>query len=501
MTTASTPSTFNPRVFREYDIRGKAEADLHDDFARALGRAYGTYIRRRGGRRVAVGRDCRLSGPRIFAAFSGGIRASGLDVIDLGVVPTPVLYFALYRDALAVDGGVCITGSHNPGDENGFKMCVGRGSLYGAEIQKLRALIEAGDYAVGEGEIEAVDVLPAYYADLEGRLRPGRRLKVVIDAGNGMGGLTAGRVYRALGHEVIELFCDLDGSFPNHHPDPTVEENLTHLRRAVAEHRADLGIAFDGDADRIGAIDARGRMVFGDQLLTFFGRSLLDEHPARDIRVVCEVKCSEIVARDLGARGISVEMWKVGHSLIKTRMKETGALLAGEMSGHLFFADRYYGYDDAVYAGARLLELVSRGEHSLAELLDSLPPSVTTPELRLPCADDLKFSVVAQAAEHFRERYPLNEIDGVRIAFPHGWGLLRPSNTGPVLVMRFEADTPARLLTYRDEVEACLRGLGVDVNAKGGHSPQDDRQVRVQNDAVSTQAGTATPLYPKTTIS
>ncbi|MCK6573745.1 phosphomannomutase/phosphoglucomutase [Myxococcota bacterium] len=469
MTTPPTPSVFNPRVFREYDIRGKAETDLHDDFARALGRAYGTYIRRRGGRRVAVGRDCRVSGPRIFAAFSGGIRESGLDVIDLGVVPTPVLYFALYRDALAVDGGVCITGSHNPGDENGFKMCVGRGSLYGAEIQKLRAMIDAGDFDVGAGEIEAVDLLPAYYADLEARLRPGRRLKVVIDAGNGMGGLTGGRVYRALGHEVIELFCDLDGSFPNHHPDPTVEANLTHLRRAVAEHGADLGIAFDGDADRIGAIDARGRVVWGDQLLTFFGRSLLDEHPAKDIRVVCEVKCSEVVAQDLGARGISVEMWKVGHSLIKTRMKETGALLAGEMSGHLFFADRYYGYDDAVYAGARLLEIVSRGQHTLAELLDSLPPSVTTPELRLPCADDLKFGVVAQAAEHFRGRYPVNEIDGVRITFPHGWGLLRPSNTGPVLVMRFEADSPARLAAYRDEVEACLRGLGVDVNAPGGH--------------------------------
>jgi phosphomannomutase/phosphoglucomutase len=461
--------TFNARVFREYDIRGKAEADLHDGFARALGRAYGTYIRRRGGRRVAVGRDCRVSGPRIFAAFSGGIRESGLDVVDVGVVPTPVLYFALYRDELAVDGGVCITGSHNPGDENGFKMCVGRGSLYGAEIQKLRAMIETADFDTGEGGLETIDLLPAYFADLEARLRPGRRLKVVIDAGNGMGGLTGGRVYRALGHEVVELFCDLDGSFPNHHPDPTVEANLTHLRHAVAEHGADLGIAFDGDADRVGAIDARGRVAWGDQLLTFFGRSLLDEHPAADVRVVCEVKCSEVVAQDLGARGIAVEMWKVGHSLIKTRMKETGALLAGEMSGHLFFADRYFGFDDAVYAGARLLEIVSRGPHSLTELLDSLPPSVTTPELRVHCADDLKFDVVARAASHFRARYPVNEIDGVRIRFPAGWGLVRPSNTGPVLVMRFEAGTPEQLEAYRAEVEACLRDLGVDPTAGAGH--------------------------------
>jgi phosphomannomutase/phosphoglucomutase len=448
--------TFNARVFREYDIRGKAEADLHDGFARALGRAYGTYIRRRGGRRVAVGRDCRVSGPRIFAAFSGGIRESGLDVVDVGVVPTPVLYFALYRDELAVDGGVCITGSHNPGDENGFKMCVGRGSLYGAEIQKLRAMIETADFDTGEGGLETIDLLPAYFADLEARLRPGRRLKVVIDAGNGMGGLTGGRVYRALGHEVVELFCDL-------------EANLTHLRHAVAEHGADLGIAFDGDADRVGAIDARGRVAWGDQLLTFFGRSLLDEHPAADVRVVCEVKCSEVVAQDLGARGIAVEMWKVGHSLIKTRMKETGALLAGEMSGHLFFADRYFGFDDAVYAGARLLEIVSRGPHSLAELLDSLPPSVTTPELRVHCADDLKFDVVARAASHFRARYPVNEIDGVRIRFPAGWGLVRPSNTGPVLVMRFEAGTPEQLEAYRAEVEACLRDLGVDPTAGAGH--------------------------------
>lgn len=460
---------FNARVFREYDIRGKAETDLHDDFVYALGRAYGTYIRRGGGRTVAVGRDCRVSGPRLFAAFSGGIRAAGLNVVDLGVVPTPVLYYALYSPELTVDGGVCITGSHNPGDENGFKMCVGRGSLYGAEIQKLRHMIEAGDFDAGEGTLVAHDLLPGYLADLKGRLRPGRKLKVVIDAGNGMGGMTGGTVYRALGHEVIELFCDLDGSFPNHHPDPTVEANLVHLKRAVAEHGADVGIAFDGDADRVGAVDARGRVVWGDQLLTFFGRSLLAERPAAEIKIVCEVKCSEVVKSDLGARGIAVEMYKVGHSLIKTRMKETGAILAGEMSGHIFFADRFFGFDDAVYGGARLLEILSHGEETLADMLDTLPPSVTTPELRLHCADELKFDVVAKAAAHFRDRYPVNEIDGVRITFPQGWGLLRPSNTGPVLVMRFEAATAEVLQAYRDEVEALLRGLGVDPAAGAGH--------------------------------
>ena len=448
---------FNARVFREYDIRGKAETDLHDDFVFALGRAYGTYIGRHGGRRVALGRDCRVSGPRLMAAFSGGVRAAGVEVVELGVVPTPVLYFALFAPELETDGGVCITGSHNPGDENGFKMCVGRGSLDGQELQRLREMVETSDFDSGCGARSEVDVLPTYLAALHARLRPGPRLKVVIDAGNGMGGLTGAAVYRALGHEVIELFCELDGTFPNHHPDPTVETNLVSLKQAVAEHGADVGIAFDGDADRVGAIDAHGRIVWGDQLLTFFGRSLLADHPAADIRVVCEVKCSEVVAQDLGARGIAVEMWKVGHSLIKARMKETSALLAGEMSGHIFFADRFYGFDDAVYAGGRLLELLSPGEDTLAGLLDSLPASVTTPELRVHCADEHKFAVVARAAEHFRGRYPVLDIDGVRLSFPHGWGLLRPSNTGPVLVMRFEADTAEHLAAYRDEVEAYLR--------------------------------------------
>ncbi len=462
-------TAFNTRVFREYDIRGKAEADLHDSFVTALGRAYGTYIRRGGGRSVAVGRDCRVSGPRLFQAFSTGIRAAGLDVVDIGVVPTPVLYFSLFH--LPVDGGVCITGSHNPGDENGFKMCVGRGSLYGQAIQALRVLIETDDFETGDGALTQTDVLPAYLTALSERLRPGPKLKVVIDAGNGMGGMTAGTVYRALGHDVTELYCDLDGSFPNHHPDPTVEANLTALKLAVAAKGADLGIAFDGDADRIGAVDARGRIIWGDQLLTFFGRSLLAEHAPEDIRIVCEVKCSEVVKNDLGARGISVEMWKVGHSLIKTRMKETGALLAGEMSGHIFFADRFYGFDDAVYAGGRLLELVAASGESLADLLDSLPPSVTTPELRVHCPDEHKFAVVARAAEHFRGRYPVLDIDGVRLTFPHGWGLLRPSNTQPVLVMRFEAETPAQLATYRGEVEDFLRAHApeADLDAPAGH--------------------------------
>ena len=461
--------TFNRSVFRENDIRGKAETDLTDPFAMALGRAYGTYVRRRGGARVALARDCRESGPRLFAAFSQGVRAAGVDVVDVGVVPTPVLYFALFH--LSVDGGVCITGSHNPGDENGFKMCIGRGALFGREIQRLREHLEADDFESGAGVELQQAILPAYLADLRGRLRTGRPLKVVIDAGNGMAGLTAGDLYRALGHQVTELYCTPDGTFPNHHPDPTVAANLAELKEAVRGSGADLGIAFDGDADRVGAVDERGRVIWGDQLLTFFGRSLLTERKPEEIRVVCEVKCSQVVADDLGARGIAVEMWKVGHSLIKARMKETGALLAGEMSGHLFFADRYYGYNDAVYAGGRLLEMLGEGAQTLGEMLESLPRTVTTPELRVHCPDEHKVAVVERAAAWFRERYPVNEIDGVRLTFPGGWGLLRPSNTQPVLVMRFEADTAEHLAQYRSEVERFLREQApeADLAAAVGH--------------------------------
>lgn len=453
---------FNARVFREYDIRGKAEADLGDAFVTALGQAYGTFVRRRGGTRVALGRDCRVSGPRLFAAFSGGVRAAGVHVIDIGIVPTPVLYWSLFH--LPVDGGTIITGSHNPGDENGFKLCVGRTSIYGADIQTLRTLIETGDLEQGAGGLESHDVLDAYLDDLAARLVPARPLKVVVDAGNGMGGLTAGRLYRRLGHEVIELYCDLDGSFPNHHPDPTVEANLVDLVAAVAAHGADLGIAFDGDADRVGAVDARGRVVWGDELLTLFASERARTHPGEALRVVCEVKCSQVVNLVLEPLGVHVETWKVGHSLIKARMKETGALIAGEMSGHLFFGDEFYGFDDAVYGGARLLRLVAAGDTPLSGLLDALPPSVTTPEIRVACDDAAKFDVVARAAAHFRARWPVNEIDGMRVQFEQGWGLLRASNTQPVLVLRFEASTGVALAEYRDRVEAWLRANAPEVH-------------------------------------
>jgi phosphomannomutase/phosphoglucomutase len=459
-----TPPDYNRHTIRQYDIRGKAERDLHDGFATALGHAFGTRIRRNGGQKVAVGRDCRLSGPRIQAAFTAGVNAAGVDVVDVGVVPTPLVYFALHH--LDLDGACAITGSHNPGDENGFKMCEGKGALYGDGLLDLARIIDEGDLLHGDGGVEVRGVNDDYQRVVVESLRPGgKTLKVVVDGGNGAGGPVAVPLYRALGFEVVELFCEMDGSFPNHHPDPTVEANLVDLKAAVAREGADLGIALDGDGDRIGAIDAQGRVVWGDQLLIFFARALLEQQPGA--RIVSEVKCSRVLYDDIRAHGGEAEMWKVGHSLIKARMKETGALIAGEMSGHFFFADRFFGFDDGPYAGARLLELLSNRPESLADLLDSLPKTVTTPELRVSCPDGVKFDVVERAVTHFKGRYDVFDLDGARIEFPNGWGLVRPSNTGPVLVMRFEADTAENLAAYRGEVEDWLRANAPEVDVDG----------------------------------
>jgi phosphomannomutase/phosphoglucomutase len=448
-------------IFRQYDIRGRADAQLTDAFVTHLGRAFGTVVRRNGGTRVALGRDVRMSGPRLFAALSAGVRSTGVDVVDLGEVGTPLVYFALHQ--LGVDGGVAITGSHNPSDWNGFKLNLGKGSIYGDAIQHLRALIEAEDYETGAGGIETADAYAPYTAWICENIKPGSRpLKVVVDAGNGTGGLVGPELYRRLGFEVIEIFCEPDGTFPNHHPDPTVEANLKDLKAAVIEHGADLGIAYDGDSDRIGAVDHLGRVVWGDQQLLLFARDVLENHPGASF--VSEVKCSRVLYDGIAEAGGVAEMWKVGHSLIKARMKETGALLAGEMSGHIFFADRFFGFDDGVYVGARLLELLSHRETRLADFLDGLPKTITTPELRVTCADTAKFDVVARAVSHFKARYDVNDIDGARINFASGWGLIRASNTGPVLVMRFEADTEANLAAYRGEVEAWIAASAPEVD-------------------------------------
>jgi phosphomannomutase/phosphoglucomutase len=443
----------NPSVFRQYDIRGRSDIDLHADFVVSLGRAYGTLVRRSGGTRVALGRDCRHSGARIMSQFAEGVMSTGIDVSLLGIVPTPVVYFATHQ--AGIDGAVAITGSHNPPAWNGFKLCLGTGSVYGDAIIGLRDSMLTEDFEGGQGQSQEMPIIEAYLERTLSTIRPLHKpVRVIIDAGNGTGGITAGHMYRAMGAEVEELFCEPDGDFPNHHPDPTVEANLATLRQRVLESQADLGIAFDGDADRIGAIDGQGRVIWGDQLLTLFGLDLLGEVP--DAQIVGEVKCSKIMYDTLRAAGGQVEMWKVGHSLIKARMAETGAILAGEMSGHLFFADRYYGYDDAVYAGARLIEWLGRSSQSLASWLDTLPSSYVTPEIRVSCPDDSKFAVTQRAADYFESRYEVHCVDGVRIEFEHGWGLLRASNTQPVLVLRFEATTEALRNEYHREVTAWL---------------------------------------------
>ncbi len=452
---------FNPLVFREYDIRGVAGRDLTEAFVYALGRAIGTYLHQHHAQRVAVGRDCRLSSPALRDALVKGLLETGRHVVDLGVVPTPLVYFATFT--LDVQGAVQITGSHNPPDENGFKICLGSNTIFGEEIQRLRAMLEAGDFHCDAGQLEEVNLIPGYIGHVLASLRLGDvKRKVVVDSGNGTAGLVAPGLYGAMGMEVLELYSEPDGRFPNHHPDPTVPENISGLVETVKARRADLGIAFDGDADRIGVVDEGGRILWGDQLLVLFSREILRERPGA--MVIGEVKCSQLLFDDVAKNGGVPVMWKVGHSLIKAKMRQEGALLAGEMSGHLFFADRYFGYDDAIYAGARLLEILTQREGTLSGLLSDLPLMVNTPEIRVPCRDELKFEIVARLVESFRQDHRVIDVDGARILFEEGWGLVRASNTQPVLVMRFEARSPEDLDRIRKEVEGRVaeiaRGAG-----------------------------------------
>ncbi len=452
----------NPHIFRENDIRGRADGDLDDETVTALGSVLGRRAARATPEEavVVVGRDGRLHSPRLFAALTAGIRRHAR-VIDLGVVPTPVVSFAAAR--LAPPVAVMITGSHNPAEDNGFKISVGGKSLHGGEVTALRdevAAAMASDEPAGSlHEIEPRSLDTAYLQAARDALRMGpRRCKVVVDAGNGAAGPLVVELYTALGFDVIPLYCEIDGRFPNHHPDPTVASNLLALMDTVVTTGAELGIGLDGDGDRIGVVDAQRRIVWGDQLLVLLGRALLAEAPGAGI--LAEVKCSQTTFDALAAAGGDVEMWKVGHSLLKARMRETGALLAGEMSGHFFFAHRWLGFDDGLYAGARLLELLSHSPAPLDALVDELPTPFNTPELRLPCPDDRKAAVVAELAELLR-RHPsvrsLNEIDGVRASFDGGWVLLRASTTQPVLVARVEAHSPERLTELLALLEDLLR--------------------------------------------
>ncbi|HEY6460752.1 MAG TPA: phosphomannomutase/phosphoglucomutase [Polyangiaceae bacterium] len=446
-------------AFREYDIRGVADRDLTDAVARGIGQGYATMLgaASRPGMRIAVGRDCRLSSDRLFAALVEGLTTAGATVLDVGVGPTPMLYASVF--ALETDGGVMITGSHNPGDENGFKMMRGKASFFGGDIQALRKLLEEDRAATAatRGTVEPQDMQTKYPDMVTSGIQLARNdLRFVLDAGNGSGGPLGLASMKKLGLSPDALYCEMDGRFPNHHPDPTVPKNLDALVARVKATNARVGIAYDGDADRLGAVDANGDIVWGDRLMIIFSRALLAERPGAAI--LGEVKCSQTLYDDIAKHGGRPIMWKTGHSLIKTKMKEEGALLAGEMSGHLFFADRYHGYDDAIYASLRLLEILSRDARSIGEMLADVPKTFSTPEIRVDCPDDVKFDVVAAVRSHFRgEGLPVVDIDGARVSFgtvsEPAWGLVRASNTGPVLVMRFEATTQARLDAIRSQVE------------------------------------------------
>ncbi len=450
----------NPLIFREYDIRGVADCDLTDDVVADIGRAYGTFLVRRGKQRIVIGRDCRLSSPRLHAALTTGLLSTGVSLVDVGVVPTPMVYFAVFH--LDTDGGVQITGSHNPPGDNGFKMMCGKGTLAGDDIRELRELIDQRDFAVaadGENAVERFDALPAYASYMKGNIRLARtNIRFAIDAGNGAGGPAALAAMRAVGLEPAAMYCDMDGAFPNHHPDPSLPENVEELCERVRRDGLELGIAYDGDADRIGLVDNLGNIVYGDKLLILFSRQILKRHPGAPI--LGEVKCSQTLYDDIAKQGGRPIVWKTGHSLIKKKMKEEQALLAGEMSGHMFFADRYYGYDDAIYASLRVLEIVAESGMTLNELLSDVPQTFSTPELRVDCADEVKFGVVERVLAHYRASHEVLDVDGARVKFAGGWGLVRASNTQPALVLRFEADTAARLADIRAEVEAVVRSAG-----------------------------------------
>ncbi len=453
------PST----IFREYDIRGTVGDQLTGAAARAIGQGLATLAWERLARapRLAIGRDNRPSGSELAAGVIEGVVACGGQAVDVGVLPTPALYFA--TSTLDVDGGVQVTGSHNPPEFNGFKLVLRGEPIYGGDIQRVRRMIEEGALLERPGgRRTAYDAVLSEYGDaIVERNRPlARRVKVVVDCGNGVSSLVAVETLRRVGAEVVPLFAESDGSFPNHHPDPTVLENLRDLQAAVVREGAELGIAFDGDGDRIGAVDERGHVVFGDQLLVLFGRDLV-RRMGPGHHVIFDVKCSETLPRELARAGLKPTMWKTGHSLIKQKMKELGAPLAGEMSGHMFFGGDYFGFDDALFAAARLLSYLAEQGGPLSRLLADLPPTVSTPELRVACPDERKFDVVERAARHFAAKYPVMTLDGVRITFSDGWGLLRASNTQPVLVLRFEARTPEALAAYRAEVEGWLRAAGV----------------------------------------
>jgi len=454
-----------PGIFRAYDIRGVVGEDLTAEVATLVGKAFGTTIVRGGGSRVLVGRDGRLSGPELSAALIDGIRSTGCNVIEVGMGPTPTFYFGLHE--LGADGGIQVTGSHNPPEYNGFKTCVGTMTIYGDAIQAMRAMIEADDFETGDGAYETADLIPAYKAMIFERIKIERPMKIAVDSGNGVAGPIAPEIYRELGCDVVEMYSEVDGNFPNHHPDPTLEEAVVDLRAKVTTEGLDVGLGFDGDADRVGIIDENGDIVWGDRLTVLLARDMLERQPGAS--VIFDVKCSQQLHDDIAAHGGKPIMWKTGHSLIKGKMKEEGALLAGEMSGHLFFKENFFGHDDAIYAGAKLLEIASRQPGGFSELLADLPETFATPEIRYDSTEEAKFEVCARLKDELAAEFEVIDIDGVRAVLDGGWGLARPSNTGPIIVLRFEAESAARLeeikALFFERIERIEAELGVSAGS------------------------------------
>ena len=465
---SQTAHSFDPSILREYDIRGIVGTTVHPADARAIGRTLGTLVRRKGGRRVALGYDGRLSSPELAAACIEGLTSAGIDVTNIGLAATPMLYFAVYH--LDADGGIMITGSHNPPDYNGFKMMMGKKSFFGADIQTLGAMAAKADWESGLGKAEKQDILAAYAARLLRDVKPGKKLKVAWDTGNGAVGVSIRAVVSKLPGEHFILNEKVDGTFPAHHPDPTVPKNLEQLIAEVKKRGCDLGIAFDGDGDRIGAVDGKGRILWGDQLLVLWSRDVLKTHPGATI--IADVKASQVLFDEIAKAGGKPLMYKTGHSLIKSKMAEMGAPLAGEMSGHVFFADTFYGFDDALYCGLRLLNIVANSDQSLADMRDGLPQPVNTPELRFDCPDADKFRIVEEVkARLLKAGATLSDIDGVRVSTKDGWWLLRASNTQPVLVARCEAADEAGLERLKADLKSALAACGVELpdEASAGH--------------------------------
>ena len=445
----------NPGIFREYDIRGVAGKDILEEDAKSIGKAFGTLLQRRNRKTVSVGRDCRLTSESFAAHFISGILSTGCDVIDIGVCPTPVLYFSIQH--LNLEGGAMVTASHNPPEYNGFKLMSGEDSIHSQRLQDVRMLIEANDFVEGQGKVIQKDVITPYKEFLVKNIKIKHPIRVGIDAGNGTGGITALPVLKSLGCEVHDIYCDLDGTFPNHEADPTQKKNLLDLIQLIREKNLDLGVGYDGDADRIGVVDKNGKVIYGDQLMVIYAREILQRNPGAVF--ISEVKCSMVMYDDIRKHGGKAIMWRTGHSLIKKKMKEENAALAGEMSGHMFFKDRYLGFDDALYATCRLLEIMADTGLGVDELIKDLPKTFTTPELRVDCPDNIKFKVVAKIVKEFKAKMEVIDIDGLRAVYKDGWGLVRASNTQPALVLRFEALSEERLVEIQNEIESALKAI------------------------------------------